>query len=140
MELHLPGGSSWFSTFVESRDAHQHSDADVLDDVSADDLAAALDALRRGDVEFVTLVDGEEFAQAAGDGEGPYQLEHHDGTGGDPTAVADAPYDLVVDVLGRYLAGDDSWRTSLGARSSSAPPVSPVTPEKRGLLGRLRGR
>lgn len=140
MELHLPGGSSWFSAFLESRNDLQTTDADVLADVSADDLVAALEALRRGDIEYVTLVDGEEFAQAAGEGDGPYQLEHHDGSGDDPTATASASYELVVDVLSRYRAGDPSWRVQLGARASAPPPVSPIEPEKRGFLGRLRGR
>lgn len=136
MEMHLPGGSSWFDSFFEDgHDAYDGGDQAVVPDVSAEELTEALQAMRRGDIEFVTLVDGDEFAQAAGDGDGPYLLEHHGGPGGAVTAVSNAPFDVVHSVLASYRSGDGAWRQVL-----PAPEPAPADPaaDGGGLLSRFR--
>ena len=138
MEMHLPGGSSWFDEFFDAgHDAYDGGDQAVVPDVSGEELDAALAAMQRGDIEFVTLVDGDEFAQAAGDGDGPYLLEHHGGPRGAVTAVSNAPFDVVTAVLTSYRSGDGAWRQVL-----PAPEPAPADPDADGggLLSRFRRR
>ena len=41
----------------------------------------ALDAMTRGEIEYVILEEGDEFLQAAGDGAGPYALQFSPASG-----------------------------------------------------------
>lgn len=139
MDMHLPGGTSWFDSFFEDDDRIGYDGADqaMVSEVSAEELTEALQAMARGDIEYVTLVDGDEFAQAAGDGDGPYLLEHHAGPGGAVTAVSNAPFDVVTAVLASYRSGDGAWRQVL-----PAPEPAPADPDADGggLLSRFRRR
>lgn len=145
MEMHLPGGSSWFAEFFQDHHTASTGDTDVVGDVSAEQLTDALEAMRRGDVEFVTLIDGDEFAQAAGDGDGPYLLEHH-GADGAVAEVSTATFATVSTVLGGYRSGDETWRAVLAAPAPAAPTSagspSGTDPEDGGggLLSRFRRR
>ena len=126
MEMHLPGGSSWFDEFFDDgHDAYDGGDQAVVPDVSGEELDAALAAMQRGDIEFVTLVDGDEFAQADG------------GPRGAVTAVSNAPFDVVTAVLTSYRSGDGAWRQVL-----PAPEPAPADPDADGggLLSRFRRR
>ncbi|MGB3056406.1 MAG: hypothetical protein WBB52_16285 [Acidimicrobiales bacterium] len=143
MRMRLPEGSSWFSSFVDRSQIDAGlSEHDIVEGVSVDVLQSALEAMQRGEVEFVIIEDGDEFVQAAGDGDGPYQLEHYavDGT---VTAAANAGYPAVASVFTSYLAGDGSWQKILGPPGGAEAPerseTSPQGPveEGRGLLGRL---
>ncbi len=143
MELHTPGGVDWFSALLYHGQVNRHesTEHEVLVDVSAEALDGALEAMRDGRIEFVTLVDGDEFAQAAGDGDGPYVLEHY--RDGKPTVtVSNAPFELVSVVLGKYRSGDGSWRQDLGAPESTATPSQGLVtePKRGGFLSRLRGK
>mgnify|MGYP000850388860 FL=1 len=138
MEMHLPGGSSWFDSFFDdSHDAYQGAEQAVVADVTVEALDAALAAMQRGDIEYVTLIDGEEFAQAAGDGDGPYLLEHHGGPRGPVTSVSNAPFDVVTAVLTSYRAGDGAWRQVLPAPE---PALADQDGDGGGLLSRFRRR
>jgi hypothetical protein len=138
MEMHLPGGSSWFDEFFDDgHDAYDGGDQAIVNDVSVEELTEALQAMQRGDVEYVTLVHGDEFAQAAGDGDGPYLLEHNASPRGPVTSVSNAPFDVVTAVLTSYRSGDGAWREML-----PAPEPAPAEPDAEGggLLSRFRRR
>ena len=81
-----------------------------VDDVTEPQLAQALDAMARGDIEFVILESGDAFVQAAGEGDGPYALEFSPASGdglqevrGGVTAAAARA------ALEGYRRGDPAW-------------------------------
>jgi len=139
MRMRIPVGSSWFSTFFDdTRIDAGVSEHDYFDDVSSEALGSALDALSRGEIEFVILEAGDDFVQAAGDGDGRYQLEHfaEDGT---VTASADASFAAVAAVFNSYMTGDEAWRAILG-RTDSPPRPSTAPAAEGGPVGDGRSR
>jgi hypothetical protein len=85
----------------------------AIDAVSEAQLVDALDAMTRGDIEYVILESGDDFLQAAGDGAGPYALQFSQGTAGVMEEVR-GPVDAfaVRAVLVAYHRGDPRWRGS----------------------------
>lgn len=83
----------------------------AVEGVAEAQLADAVAALVRGEIEYVILEDGDEFLQAAGEGAGPYLLQFNP-AGGDalqdvPGGVAEA---AMRDALLAYRRGDPGWR------------------------------
>ncbi|HTV02755.1 MAG TPA: hypothetical protein VMF13_19555 [Luteitalea sp.] len=111
MHLRLPdSGSLIQALFSPSGDAAQPPSADVVDDVTPEQLAAAIAAMVRGDIEYLGLEHGAGFLQAAGEGEGPYEVQvtrdgdiFHDVAGG-------ADKDTMTRIVTAYLRRDPSWR------------------------------
>jgi hypothetical protein len=81
---------------------------------TAEQLAAAIDAMTKGYMEYVILEDRGQFVQAAGEGGGPYALQHFPG-GSDAmlevTGGVDA--ETMRKVLEAYRRGDMGWRGAL---------------------------
>lgn len=75
----------------------------------------AIDAMIRGHMEYVILEDKGQFVQAAGDGAGPYALEHFPGGS---ESILEVPGGVDADtmrkVLLAYARGDLGWRGALG--------------------------
>jgi len=83
----------------------------AVDGVGEAQLADALAALSRGDIEYVILEAGDEFVQAAGEGDGPYALQFSPASG---DGLQEVPGGVVAaavrDALKAYRRGDPAWR------------------------------
>ena len=68
MNLRLPASGSLLESIIARPGASPMDGAGdtTLEDVSERELAAALDSMERGDIEYVIVVNGDEFLQTAG--------------------------------------------------------------------------
>lgn len=110
MDLRWPDSGSLLDSLLSDAGHSALSGSGSLAGVTPAQLDEALAALQRGDVEYVILEDGSRFLQAAGEGDGPYQVQvtndgeaMHDVDGG-----ADA--ETMQRILRAYLHGDAAWR------------------------------
>lgn len=115
MTLRVPSSAGFLETLV-GRVGASPTDAggDVgVSGVDAAGLTDALDAMARGDIEYVSLEDGDAILQAAGDGDGPYQLEFMSGAG-DPQP-ARRPIDAAVlhRTMLAFLQKQPDWQRGL---------------------------
>jgi hypothetical protein len=107
MEIFTPGGGSIF-------DSSALSATNAASAATPERLGQALDALAQGRIEFVGLGEGDQFVQAAGQGEGPYLLQYQPPGGGAMVHVpAGADRATVVRVFHQVLAGDPAWHQGL---------------------------
>jgi hypothetical protein len=112
MLMRLPDSGSLIASFVSGL-GHTVADGNGLavEGVSEGQLGDALAALARGELEYVILEHGDEFVQAAGEGEGPYALQFNPASGDGllevPGGVGDA---AMRAALRAYLRGDPAWR------------------------------
>lgn len=114
MVLKLPDSGSWIDTLFEDwPSAASTADACVVSDVTEAQLAEALDAMARGDIEFVILEDGDAFIQAAGQGDGLYAINykpaHDDGLQAVPGGVSG---EAMRAALLSYRRGDGRWHVA----------------------------
>jgi hypothetical protein len=83
----------------------------AIEGVVEPQLADALAALVRGEIEYVILEAGDEFLQAAGEGAGPYALQFNPAGGAGlldvPGGVSEA---AMREALHAYRRGDPGWR------------------------------
>jgi hypothetical protein len=110
MDLILPGGAILF----DNADANTSTNA-VHPNATEDDLLAALTALERGDLEFVTLQDDSSklYMQAAGNPYEGYVLEYNDGAQDHNYRAKNlnlSGVDIVA-AMAAFLRRDQSWRT-----------------------------
>jgi hypothetical protein len=116
MILRLPSTGSLLGSLLDNLGAsfvEPSADATV-GDVSEPHLLEALDALERGDIEYVVLEHGDEFVQAAGAGDGAYVLQAG-------SAATEARFEVPGGVDGPtlrralvgYRRGDPQWRGAL---------------------------
>jgi hypothetical protein len=112
MLMRLPESGSLLSTLTSGL-GRTIADGEgvTVDGVAEAELATALSALSRGEIEYVILEDGEAFVQAAGEGVGPYALQFNP-AGGDglrevPGGVSEA---AMRDALLAYRRGEAGWR------------------------------
>jgi hypothetical protein len=113
MDLRLPGSGSMLEVLLDNlgKTAADPTGASVVSSVSEEQLERALDALERGEIEYIILEDGEAFLQAAGDGAGPYAVQFSPGTGQDLIEIsAGADVNTMRETLRRYRRGDPAWR------------------------------
>jgi hypothetical protein len=74
-------------------------------------LAEAIAAMTRGDIEYVILESGDAFLQAAGEDTGPYALQFSPASGGAMTEVpGGVDANTMRAVLLAYCAGNADWR------------------------------
>jgi hypothetical protein len=74
-------------------------------------LMGAIDAMVRGDIEYVILEDDDEFLQAAGDGDGPYALQFSSASSGGLLEVAGGVNVATLrSVFAAYRSGDRTCR------------------------------
>lgn len=110
MDLRWPESGSLLDALFSEVSASTQTGAGSLAGVTPAQLDEALLSLQRGDIEFVILEDGPAFMQAAGAGDGPYQVQ--------VTLDGDTLHDLqgevdaatMARVLRAYLHGDARWR------------------------------
>jgi len=112
MNLRLPDSGSLLGALLDTiaETSELHSGDRVVASVTPAQLDEALAALTRSDIEYVVLEDGDRFLQAAGDGDGPYDVQVEDGSGTmrEIAGGTDAP--TMRRVMQAYLAGDTGWR------------------------------
>jgi hypothetical protein len=112
MQMRLPDSGSLSASFLGGL-GHTIADGTGLavEGVTEAQLGAALAALARGEIEYVILEAGDEFVQAAGEGDGPYALQFNpasaDGLLEVPGGVSDA---AMRTALQAYRRGDADWR------------------------------
>ena len=73
-------------------------------------VAGAIDAMGRGDIEYVILEDGGEFLQAAGDGDGPYALQFSSASSGLQEVAGGVNVEAVRSAFAAYRRGERTWR------------------------------
>jgi hypothetical protein len=112
MLMRLPESGSLIGAVVNGM-GHTAADGSgiAVDAVSEPQLVEALDALARGDIEYVILEDGEAFLQAAGAGDGPYALQFSRASGDGMVEVpGGVPSVTMRTALLGYRRGDAGWR------------------------------
>jgi hypothetical protein len=142
VNLRVPAASSLLDLLLDARawGASPPPDAgsgQVVENVTEDQFAQALNALEAGHIELVILEDGEEFLQIAGEGEGPYALQFGPGA---PQEMLVVPKGVTRDSAGTamssFLRGDGEWR-EIGVWE---PLPAPAAPKGGRRLGRIFGR
>ncbi len=107
MDLLTPGGIGGGGNY----NAAGHA---VTSDPTEVDLLTALEAMERGDIEYVILEDAHSqlFMQAAGDAKSGYVLEY---AGGQADTIYSArgtvTGPLLTEILAAFLNHDQAWRT-----------------------------
>ena len=112
MNLRLPESGSLVESLLNSlgRTVADAQAGSTVPGVTEPQLTTALDALVRGDIEFVVLEDGDDFLQAAG--ESPFALQHNDGKTSTMSAAAGGVDERTLRAaFSAYLHGDPRWRT-----------------------------
>jgi hypothetical protein len=111
MNLRTPGSGGVLESLLNGLGRTASSGDDwTLEGVSEAQLAEALDAMQRGDIEYVILEHGDDFLQTAGEGDGPYALEFNSaGNMEEIRGGADAT--TMRAALFAYRRGDPAWRT-----------------------------
>jgi hypothetical protein len=113
MQMRLPESGSLLGSLLHGL-GHTAADGSgvAVDGVTEAQLAGALAAMTRGDIEYVIVEDGEAFVQAAGDGGGPYALQFSAASGAMEEVPGGADEATMRAVLLAYRRGDPSWRGS----------------------------
>jgi hypothetical protein len=112
MLMKLPDSGSWLAAALGGlgQTISDPGNAAVAD-VSEAQVTDALDALARGDIEFVILEEGNAFLQVAGEGEGPYQVEYCAGDANDMVRIPGAvDQQTARRVMLAYRRADPDWR------------------------------
>lgn len=112
MNLRLPESGSLVESLLNTlgRTAAEAPAGSTVSGVTDSQLTSALDALVRGDIEFVVLEHGDDFLQAAG--AAPFTLQHNDGNTSSMSAAADGVDEPTLRAaFSAYLHGDVRWRT-----------------------------
>jgi hypothetical protein len=112
MQMRLPESGSLPGSILNGM-GHTAADGSgiAVDAVTEAQLVEALDALARGDIEYVILEDGDAFLQAAGDGDGPYALQFNPASGDGMLEVpGGAARSTMRAALLAYRRRDASWR------------------------------
>jgi hypothetical protein len=120
MNLRLPDSGSLLGSVLSGlgRSAIDDGSGVAIPAVTDVQLAEAIAAMVRGDIEYVILESGEEFLQAAGEATGPYALQFNPASGGAMTEVpGGVDADTMRATLLAYRAGNPGWR---GARHWTA--------------------
>ncbi len=116
MDMRMPGGSSLFATLFDTgavADPVGTRSGAIVRDVTEAQLVEALVSMAAGSIEFVGLVDGGDFIEAAGSDDGPYALHH--GTAAAAAVAGEIPNGVdratMEAALLAYRRGDPSWRS-----------------------------
>lgn len=113
MDMKLPDSGSWLDALFSDTTSAHLGDAFVMRDVSEADLVAAIESMVRGDIEFVILEDGDAFIQAAGQDDGPYQLNFKPANDDQLYEVAGGVSgDAMKSGLRSYRNGDGRWHAA----------------------------
>ncbi len=115
MDMKWPGSGSWIDALLQDgSSALDTGDGYVVRDVSETQLLEAVDAMVRGDIEFVILESGgdkgDAFIQAAGQGDGPYEINYKPANDDTLQAVpGGVSGDAMRAALVSYRRGDGRW-------------------------------
>jgi hypothetical protein len=115
MVLRVPGSGTVLGALLSGlgQTVGSGSDDIAISNPTAPQLVEAIEALARAEIEFVILEQGDAFLQAAGEGDGPYQLEYKAGPDAPLLAVKGcADKETLRRVMLAYRRGESSWQTS----------------------------
>jgi hypothetical protein len=116
VNLRLPASGSLLESLLNhlGRAPNDPSGDVKVEGVTEAHTVDALDALERGDIEYMILEHGDEFLQAAGTGDGPYALQVGS-TATETMFEVRGGVDRITmrRVLLGYRSGDAGWRGSL---------------------------
>ena len=118
MNLRLPESGSLLESLLSGlgKTAAEGPGGTTVSGVTDAQLTEALDALTRGDIEYVILENGDAFLQAAGTG--PFALQFSPGNAGDMTEVPGGVDESTLRAaLSSYLHASDRWRTQCNWRA-----------------------
>ena len=142
MELHVPGGSSWFDALTRGDTAGATdlaSGETALAEVTPAQLDEALAALVRGDIEYLALHHAGTFVQVAGTGSGPYEIEYNPGQVAEQVRVPGGIGDDAMRVaLHGFLGLDPGWATPFSWQDAGLGDPKPAA--GGGVLRKLFGR
>lgn len=116
MNMRLPDSGSVIESLLGRLGASPGDDAGgaTAEGVTEAEIALALDAMLRGDIEHVILENGDEFLQTADAGAGRYALQF---SAGDSHPLLQVPggtdADTMRKVMLSYGRGDLGWRGAL---------------------------
>jgi hypothetical protein len=117
VELLFPsGGGSLLGALFDSPSSSQSIAAGGHSGVpaTAEALEQLLSSLWSGYIEYVIVAEGPVFVQIAGEGEGPYLLEHCPGEDAPMWCVEGGVDGLTAcNVLRKVVAGDPNWASGL---------------------------
>ena len=114
MMMRLPEESSWVDAVVGSKNSPDAGmSGNTLDEVTEAQLVDALEAMARGDIEYVVLEHGDAFLQSAGDADGPYHVEFR-AAGHEPLVAVSSGVNRagVRQLMLAYRRGDPRWNQS----------------------------
>lgn len=116
MDLRTPDTSGLIGYLLSSAGRtglEEFASSETIGGATEADLLGTLDFMADGNIEYVILEDGERFLQGAGEGDGPYQLEH---CPGDADAMTHVPSGVdragLRDAMTSFLGGDTAWQTA----------------------------
>jgi hypothetical protein len=115
MIMRLPDSGSWLGALLSglSQTPGGSPDNTTIDNVSEAQLNDALAALARGEIEFVILEQDDAFLQAAGDDDGPYQVEYRPSANEAMVEIAGGvDRQTAQQLLSAYARGDSNWQSS----------------------------
>jgi hypothetical protein len=114
MDMRLPESGSLLGSILSGLGASPVEDTGVaVASVTEPQLVEAIDAMARGDIEYVILENGDEFLQAAGEGPGPYALQFSSASGDSMIEVpGGVDANAVRAALLDYRRGGTHWRSS----------------------------
>ena len=113
MDLRLPSSGLLIESFLDGlgREATDLAGGTTLSNLSGPQLDQALDALEHAHIEYVILEHGEAFLQAAGDGDGPYQVQFSSGPAGPIMEIRGGVSAATMrSILRSYFQSRDRWR------------------------------
>ncbi len=116
MILRFPGSGTVLGALLSGlgQTAGIGNDEAAIESPTAPQLVEAIEAMARADIEFVILENGDAFLQAAGEGDGPYQLEYRPRADGPQIAVdGGVDKETLRRVMLAYRRGDSGWKGSL---------------------------
>ena len=114
MDLRLPDSGSLLGALLSGLGRSLEEGGDMaLPDVTEPQLAEAIAAMARGDVEYLILEEAGTFIQAAGEGNGPYALQVDSGDGVLLEVSGGVDAATMQAALLAFRRGDPAWR---GAR------------------------
>ena len=122
MNLRLPASGSLVEVLFDRLAASptDPTGSTPIENVTDADVLSAIDAMQRGDIEYVILENGDEFLQAAGEGNGPYALEVSTDTAGLMVGVrGGVDAETMRKVFLAYLRRDPAWRGALEWKAMS---------------------
>jgi hypothetical protein len=113
MTLRIPGSGTFLESWLNGV-GHLPGAGDdhAVEAVTYEQLVSAVEAMERGDIEYVILENGDEFIQAAGAGSGRFAMQFSPVSGDMEEVRGGVEATTMRGVLLAYHRGDPAWRNT----------------------------